>query len=85
MANLQSRELKPPFYSLKCTAVGARPAVLTLSERPAAWAKTKSNAPVVNLATTVALEHFTAIIAHACLSSDSHFKGAASDAARLWK
>jgi predicted metal-dependent hydrolase len=46
---------------------------------------TKDNPPVVNLATTVALEHFTAIIAHACLKSDRHFKGASADAARLWK
>ena len=48
-------------------------------------AKTKTNPPAVNLATTVALEHFTAIIAHACLCSDSHFRGASPDAARLWK
>jgi uncharacterized protein len=46
---------------------------------------TKDNPPVVNLATTVALEHFTAIIAHACLTSNRHFKGASADAARLWK
>jgi uncharacterized protein len=48
-------------------------------------AKTTSNPPIVNLATTVALEHFTAIIARACLESDRHFKGASADAARLWK
>jgi uncharacterized protein len=48
-------------------------------------AKTKTNPPAVNLATTVALEHFTAIIAHACLCSDSHFRGASLDAAQLWK
>jgi uncharacterized protein len=45
----------------------------------------KNNPPVVNLATTAALEHFTAIIAHACLKSDRHFKHASTDAARLWK
>jgi uncharacterized protein len=55
------------------------------SELAGRLAKTKSNPGVVNLATTVALEHFTAIIAHACLSSDRHFKGASADAARLWK
>jgi predicted metal-dependent hydrolase len=48
-------------------------------------AKTKDLRPVINLATTVALEHFTAIIAHATLKSDRHFKGASADAARLWK
>jgi hypothetical protein len=45
----------------------------------------KDKAPIFGLVTTVALEHFTAIIAHACLRSESHFKGAAADAARLWK
>jgi predicted metal-dependent hydrolase len=48
-------------------------------------AKAKEFPPVVNLATTVALEHFTAIIAHAALKSDRHFKHASADAARLWK
>ncbi len=48
-------------------------------------AKAREFPPVINLATTVALEHFTAIIAHAALKSDRHFKGATSDAARLWK
>ncbi|HEY2682433.1 MAG TPA: metal-dependent hydrolase [Steroidobacteraceae bacterium] len=42
-------------------------------------------APIVRLVTTAALEHFTAIIAHACLKSDRHFKGAETDAARLWQ
>jgi predicted metal-dependent hydrolase len=45
----------------------------------------KDKAPIFGLVTTVALEHFTAIIAHACLKHESHFKGASSDAARLWK
>jgi uncharacterized protein len=48
-------------------------------------AKTKELPPVINLATTVALEHFTAIIAHAVLKSPSHMKNASPDAARLWK
>jgi uncharacterized protein len=48
-------------------------------------AKTKDLPPIVNLVTTLALEHFTAIIAHACLKSDRHFKGASTEAARLWK
>ena len=41
--------------------------------------------PIFGLVTTVALEHFTAIIAHACLRYERHFKGASADAARLWK
>jgi uncharacterized protein len=54
-------------------------------ELGARLAEAKQNPPVVNLATTMALEHFTAIIAHACLKSDRHFKDAPLDAARLWK
>ena len=48
-------------------------------------AKAREFPAVINLATTVALEHFTAIIAHAALKSDRHFKSASADAARLWK
>ncbi|HEX3915126.1 MAG TPA: metal-dependent hydrolase [Steroidobacteraceae bacterium] len=45
----------------------------------------KDKPPIFGLVTTVALEHFTAIIAHACLKNAAHFKGASADAARLWK
>jgi uncharacterized protein len=48
-------------------------------------AEMKDQPPIVGLVTTVALEHFTAIIAHACLKSERHFKNASPDAARLWK
>jgi predicted metal-dependent hydrolase len=48
-------------------------------------AELKDKPPIFGLVTTVALEHFTAIIAHACLKSERHFKGASPDAARLWK
>jgi uncharacterized protein len=48
-------------------------------------AELKDQPPIVGLVTTVALEHFTAIIAHACLKNERHFKGASPDAARLWK
>ncbi|HTB86419.1 MAG TPA: metal-dependent hydrolase [Steroidobacteraceae bacterium] len=48
-------------------------------------AEMKKQPPIVGLVTTVALEHFTAIIAHACLKSERHFKNASQDAARLWK
>jgi predicted metal-dependent hydrolase len=55
------------------------------TELDARLAELKGNPPVVNLALTVALEHFTAIIAHVCLKHGSHFKGASADAAKLWK
>jgi uncharacterized protein len=48
-------------------------------------AEMKDQPPIVGLVTTVALEHFTAIIAHACLKSERHFQNASVDAARLWK
>jgi uncharacterized protein len=48
-------------------------------------AEMKDQPPIFGLVTTVALEHFTAIIAHACLKSERHFKNASPDAARLWK
>jgi uncharacterized protein len=48
-------------------------------------AELKDKPPIFGLVTTVALEHFTAIIAHACLKSERHFKNASPDAARLWK
>ena len=48
-------------------------------------AELKSKPPIVGLVSTVALEHFTAIIAHACLKYERHLKGASPDAARLWK
>jgi predicted metal-dependent hydrolase len=48
-------------------------------------AELKDKPPIFGLVTTVALEHFTAIIAHACLKSERHFKGASPDVARLWK
>jgi uncharacterized protein len=48
-------------------------------------AELQDKPPIFGLVTTVALEHFTAIIAHACLKSERHFKNASFDAARLWK
>jgi predicted metal-dependent hydrolase len=45
----------------------------------------RSKPPIFGLVTTVALEHFTAIIAHACLQDARHFKNASADQARLWK
>ncbi len=48
-------------------------------------AEMKDQPPIFGLVTTVALEHFTAIIAHACLQNERHFRNASADAARLWK
>jgi uncharacterized protein len=48
-------------------------------------AERRKGSPLSNLITTVALEHFTAIIAHALLKDERHMKGASRDAARLWK
>jgi uncharacterized protein len=47
--------------------------------------KTKNNPPIVNLAMTVALEHFTAIMAHASLKNDEHMPGVSAEGAALWK
>jgi hypothetical protein len=48
-------------------------------------AEMKDAPPLFGLVTTVALEHFTAIIAHACLKNERHFRGASPETARLWK
>jgi predicted metal-dependent hydrolase len=48
-------------------------------------AEMKDKPPLFGLVTTVALEHFTAIIAHACLKSERHFRGASPETAQLWK
>ena len=46
---------------------------------------TKSKPPIVSLAATMALEHFTAILAHQLLKNPSHLAGADEDAADLWR
>jgi len=48
-------------------------------------AVTKSKPPIVSLAATMALEHFTAILAHQLLSDSSHLEGADREAADLWR
>lgn len=48
-------------------------------------ALTKSKPPVVSLAATMALEHFTAILAHELLADPRHLAGADSEAAALWR
>ncbi len=46
---------------------------------------TKTKPPIVSLAATMALEHFTAILAHELLDDPSHLAGADKDAADLWR
>ena len=46
---------------------------------------TKSKPPIVSLAATMALEHFTAILAHQLLANLQHLKGAEAQAAELWR
>jgi predicted metal-dependent hydrolase len=41
--------------------------------------------PIVSLAATMALEHFTAILAHQLLKNPSHLKDADPEAAELWR
>jgi uncharacterized protein len=41
--------------------------------------------PIAQLAITVALEHFTAILAHGLLSNPKHLIGAPEEVARLWR
>jgi|SRR5579884_3781525 len=46
---------------------------------------TRSKPPIVNLAATMALEHFTAILAHQLLANPQHLAAADSEAAELWR
>jgi predicted metal-dependent hydrolase len=46
---------------------------------------TRSRPPIVNVAATMALEHFTAILAHQLLADASHLEGAESESAELWR
>jgi predicted metal-dependent hydrolase len=45
----------------------------------------KGRPPVVNVAATMALEHFTAILAHQLLKDPRHLDGADPEAAELWR
>jgi predicted metal-dependent hydrolase len=45
----------------------------------------RSKHPIVSLAATMALEHFTAILAHALLTDPRHLANADPDAAALWR
>jgi predicted metal-dependent hydrolase len=48
-------------------------------------AVTRSKPPIVSLAATMALEHFTAILAHQLLADPRHLAGAETEAAALWR
>ena len=48
-------------------------------------AMTEGRPPIVSLAATMALEHFTAILAHELLADPGHLEGADKDAADLWR
>ena len=48
-------------------------------------AMTGSKPPIVSLAATMALEHFTAILAHQLLADPRHLAGADPEAAALWR
>src|SRR5215467_4570078 len=46
---------------------------------------TRDRPPIVNVAATMALEHFTAIIAHELLANPNHLAGAEQETADLWR
>jgi predicted metal-dependent hydrolase len=46
---------------------------------------TRTKPPIVSLAATMALEHFTAILAHELLADPRHLADADDDGARLWR
>ncbi|HET9813068.1 MAG TPA: metal-dependent hydrolase [Sphingomicrobium sp.] len=48
-------------------------------------AVTRSKPPIVSLAATMALEHFTAILAHQLLADPRHLAGAEAETAALWR
>ena len=48
-------------------------------------AVSRSRHPVVSLAATMALEHFTAILAHQLLANPRHLDGAEQETADLWR
>jgi predicted metal-dependent hydrolase len=48
-------------------------------------AVTKSKPPIVSLGATMALEHFTAILAHELLADPRHLAGADQETADLWR
>jgi predicted metal-dependent hydrolase len=59
----------------------------TLLERDidAALALTKNKPPIASLAATMALEHFTAMLAHQLIADPRHLAGGDEQAAALWR
>ena len=45
----------------------------------------KQRPPIVNLAATIALEHYTAMMAHEFLANPRHFKDAEPETAAMWR
>ena len=60
---------------------------LTLLEQRVVWRLdiVKSKHPIVSLAATMCLEHFTAILAHELLRDPRHLENADPEAAALWR
>ena len=48
-------------------------------------ALTKDRPAIINLAVTMALEHYTAMMAHEFLANPRHFAGAEGDTAAMWR
>jgi predicted metal-dependent hydrolase len=48
-------------------------------------AQIKQRPPIVNLAATIALEHYTAIMAHEFLANPRHFANAEPETAAMWR
>src|SRR5205085_11919204 len=46
---------------------------------------TRDRPPIVNVAATMALEHFTAILPHELLANPRHLEGAETETADLWR
>ncbi len=79
---IHSRE----HLAFNCRAADAGYDLTELQERvDARLALTKSKPPIVSLAATMALEHFTAILAHQLLADPSHLAGAEAETAALWR
>ena len=62
-----------------------RPVQARGAGREAARASPTAKPPIVSLAATMALEHFTAILAHQLLADPRHLEGAEREAADLWR
>ncbi len=48
-------------------------------------ALTKDRPAIINLAVTIALEHYTAMMAHDFLANPKHFAGAEAESANMWR